>query len=256
MTAAYDMADLIDRLAEIIIKANYVIAFTGAGVSTESGIPDFRSKGRGLWEKIDPGLLSAETLMADPALFYRCFLAIDKTVKGKLPNSGHRALAVLDKLGIVKTVITQNIDGLHQLAGSGRVLEVHGNLQRCRCMTCGTEYPSILLREQLARKKIPTSPCCGAVLRPNVVLFGDKMAADFQVAREEASKSDFAIAIGTSLTVYPAACIPLEAGRFAIINREETPQDRHAVMVIKGSVGQVLTTLVERVQMRLKYNEL
>lgn len=244
------MDELIDRLAEIIIKANYVIAFTGAGMSTESGIPDFRSKDSGLWEKIDPRLLSVETLMSDPALFYRCFRAIDKIVTGKLPNSGHQALAVLGQMGIIRAVITQNVDGLHQQAGSSRVFEVHGNLRTCHCMGCRREYPYTLLRAKLAVTDIPSSPCCGAVLRSDVVLFGDKMAEDFKQAREEASRSDFALAIGTSMTIYPAARIPLEARRFAVINREETPRDRSAVLTIKGSVGQVLTALVKRIQTR------
>jgi NAD-dependent deacetylase len=165
------MADKIAALGDLLLKAHHVIAFTGAGISTESGIPDFRSRGEGLWEKIDPELLSAGTLRADPALFYRYWRELDRLVTGKLPNRGHAALADLSRLGALRGIVTQNIDGLHQQAGSKRVFEVHGNLTSCRCLKCKAEYPAAVLREQLAAgADVPLSPCCRAVLRPGVVL--------------------------------------------------------------------------------------
>lgn len=149
-------------------------------------------------------------------------------------------------MGVIRAVVTQNIDGLHQKAGCRRVLEVHGNLTNCRCTGCGKEYSYDVLDEQLKRKSfLPVSLCCAKLLRPAVVLFGDRMAPDFWAAKEEASGADFALVIGTSLTVYPAAEIPREAGRFAIINREGTPLDRQAVLKIKGSAGEILASLVK-----------
>lgn len=242
------MEEQIAGLAEMLVNANYVLAFTGAGISTESGIPDFRSPGSGLWEKIDPELLSARTLRTDPALFYRYYRAMDEMLAGKEANAGHRALAELSRLGVVRAVVTQNIDGLHQQAGSRRVLEVHGNLAACRCLACKEEYPYGLLREQLAAGgAVPLSPCCRAVLRPSVVLFGDRLTADFAAAQEEAFRSDFALVVGTSLTVYPAAEIPLTVGRFAIINREPTAYDHESVLRISGPIGETLTALAAEV---------
>jgi NAD-dependent deacetylase len=247
------MQTQIAKLADMLLNANYVLAFTGAGISTESGIPDFRSRGSGLWEKIDPELLSARTLRTDPALFYRYYRAMDEVLTGREPNAGHKALVELSRLGVVRAVVTQNIDGLHQLAGSRRVLEVHGNLAGCRCQACKEEYPYALLRGQLtAGKEVPLSPCCQAVLRPSVVLFGDRMAADFAAAQEEAFRSDFALVVGTSLTVYPAAEIPRAVGRFAVLNREATACDDEAVMRLSGPIGETLTRLAAEVARRKK----
>lgn len=242
------MVERLGELAVILAQANYCIAFTGAGISTESGIPDFRSPGSGLWEKIDPDILSARTLRTDPALFYRYWRVLDEVVAGKEANAGHRALARLSRLGAVRAVVTQNVDGLHQQAGSRRVFEVHGNLAACRCLGCKRDYPYSLLRDGLAAGgEVPLSPCCRAVLRPGVVLFGDRMAADFAAARQEAFRSDFALVVGTSLSVYPAAEIPLAVGRFAIINRDETAYDREATLKISGPTGATLTALADAV---------
>ncbi|MDR3565633.1 MAG: NAD-dependent deacylase [Negativicutes bacterium] len=236
------------QLAKMLCAANYAIAFTGAGISTDSGIPDFRSKGDGLWERIDPELLSVGTLRSNPALFYRYWREMDKMILNREPNNGHKALVDLSALRTIRAVVTQNIDGLHQQAGSRRVYEVHGSFNGCRCLACKAEYPYSLLREKLAEAEIPVSPCCRKVLRPNVVLFGDSMADDFAAAREEARRSDFALVVGTSLTVYPAAEIPLSVGRFAIVNREETALDHYAALRISGPISQVLTDLVEAVR--------
>lgn len=245
------MSDLA-RLAELLAGANYAIAFTGAGISTESGIPDFRSSG-GLWEKIDAEILSSRTLRADPALFYRHWREVETVLADKRPNPGHLALAELSRLGVLRAVVTQNIDGLHQQAGSRRVFEVHGNMAFCRCLACKGEHPYAVLAGQLAAgAAVPISPCCAAVLRPSVVLFGDRMAADFAAAQQEAFRSDFALVVGTSLTVFPAAEIPLAVGRFAIVNRDETALDRQAVLRIGGPIGETLTALAAEIAARRK----
>ncbi len=243
------MGDKITALGDMLLGANYVIAFTGAGISTESGIPDFRSRGEGLWEKIDPELLSARTLRTDPALFYRYWLEMDGVFAAKVPNAGHTALADLSRLGVLRAVVTQNIDGLHQQAGSKRVFEVHGNRTTCRCLKCKGEYPMGVLREQMvAGAGVPLSPCCQAVLRPGVVLFGDRMADDFAAAQQEAYRSDFCLVAGTSLTVFPAAEIPIAVGRFAIVNREPTPLDGQAELRIGEPIGATLAAVVEYVR--------
>ncbi len=247
------MADKIAALGELLLGANYAIAFTGAGISTESGIPDFRSRGEGLWTKIDPEMLSARMLRADPAVFYRYWRELERVAAGKEPNRGHRALADLSRLVSLRAVVTQNIDGLHQLAGSRRVFEVHGNLTTCRCTACKAAHPAAVLREQLvAGAEVPLSPCCRAVLRPGVVLFGDRMADDFIAAQQEAYRSDFALVVGTSLTVYPAAEIPESVGRFAIVNREKTGLDDRAAVKIAAPIGETLAAVVEYIREKKK----
>lgn len=235
----------IESLAAILKTKNYVIAFTGAGISTESGIPDFRSPETGLWEKINPELLSARTLKSNPESFYRYFRVLQETVEGKSPNEGHHALVELSKLGIIRAVVTQNIDGLHQKAGSRRVFEVHGNLEKCRCTGCKTEYPYEVLDKEIRKGNYwALSPCCGKSLRPSVVLFGDMMADDFARAQQEAFRADFCLVIGTSLTVYPAAQIPQEVGQYAIINRDDTQLDDYAAIRINQPIGRSLAALV------------
>jgi NAD-dependent deacetylase len=243
------MDDKIAAFGDMLLGANYAIAFTGAGISTESGIPDFRSPGEGLWERIDPEMLSTRMLRADPAVFYRYWRQMEAVVAGKEPNRGHRALADLSRLGVLRAIVTQNIDGLHQAAGSKRVFEVHGNLATCRCLVCKAEHPAAVLRGQLAAgAEVPLSPCCRAVLRPGVVLFGDRMAPDFAAAQQEAWRSDFCLVVGTSLTVYPAAEIPQAVGRFAIVNREETGLDDRALVKIAAPIGETLAAVAEYIR--------
>lgn len=241
----------IKRLARILRDRNYVIALTGAGISTEppSAIPDFRSPGSGIWTRLDPEALSVQALRANPALFYQRFVHLADAMANRQPNAGHLALAELSRLRVIRSVITQNIDGLHQMAGSPRVFEVHGSLRTCRCNVCKKRYPFSLLREALTIADVPCSPCCQALLRPDVVLFGDKMADDFQKAQEECFRADFALVIGTSLSVYPAAAIPQQVGAFAIINKEETPLDREAVMAVKAPVGETLVRLAAEIRL-------
>lgn len=237
-------------LATILQDKKHVIAFTGAGISTESGIPDFRSKGEGLWEKINPEILSTRTLQRDPELFYKYFDMLENCVRGKQPNQGHTALAQLEKLDIIKAVVTQNIDGLHQAAGTKRVLEVHGNLTKCHCAKCGQEYSYDVMRLARSAQAEPKSACCRAKMRPSVVLFGDTMPQDFMDAQQEAVRADFVLAIGTSLTVYPAAQIPQTVGDFAIINREKTALDGYARLVINKPIGETLNELVKYLQLK------
>jgi NAD-dependent deacetylase len=238
-------ASQIRQLADILVSRNYVITFTGAGISTDSGISDFRGSENSLWNRVDPAIFSARTLRSNPATFFRHYREIIALLNGKLPNPGHLAVAQLSKLRIVKAVITQNIDGLHQQAGSRRVFEIHGNTRHCQCRACQKQYPHTLIEQLLENQDVPLSPCCGAVLRPGIVLFDDKMGPDFLRAREEAWRADFALIAGTSLTVFPAAEIPMSVGQFAIINQEKTLFDEQAVLVIRSPVSDVLTRLVQ-----------
>lgn len=239
-----DYGEKIKTLALWLRDAGPNFALTGAGVSTESGIPDFRSPG-GLWTRYDPmQTASLSALRRDPAGFYAFNLPRWRVFHGASPNDAHLALARLEKLGYLVGVITQNIDGLHQRAGSRRVWEVHGHLRTCRCMECGKSYPFHELLEQVSARGLPRCTACGGVLRPDVVLFEDQMSEDFFKATRALTGCQLLLVVGSSLQVYPAAGLPEFARRVAIINREETPWDERAALVIHDSAGRVFRDLM------------
>ncbi|AEG16502.1 NAD-dependent deacetylase [Desulfofundulus kuznetsovii DSM 6115] len=244
MSTSYQ--EKIRTLAELLRRHDRNFALTGAGVSTESGIPDFRSPGTGLWTKYDPiQTASLSALKRDPATFYNINLSRWTAFSGAEPNDAHRALARLEELGYLVGVITQNIDGLHQKAGSKRVWEVHGHLRTCHCMSCEQSYPFSHLVEQFEKGQNP--PLCGickGTLRPDVVLFEDRMSEDFFKATRALSGCQLMLVVGSSLQVYPAAGLPQFARKVVIINREPTPWDEQAELVIHHSAGQVFRDLM------------
>lgn len=236
-----DYSETIARLAHLIKESPKTLALTGAGVSTESGIPDFRSKEIGLWNKFDPAeVASIDALKRDPEEFYRNNLKWwDECLKAQ-PNAAHRGLAKLEKQGWLLGVITQNIDGLHQKAGSSRVWEVHGHLRSCRCMECKEVHQIACLKESYK------CSICGGLLRPRVVLFGDKMSDDYFTAEKVMSGCQLLLVVGSSLQVYPVAGLPYMARKVVIINHQPTPWDSQAELVINHSAGQVLTDVLSR----------
>jgi NAD-dependent deacetylase len=243
------------KLAEMIVNTKGVYVLTGAGVSTESGIPDFRSPGEGLWEKIDPiKYTTVQVLHEDPERFYRVgFVRFLKLKKAK-PNRSHYALAVLEKHGYLQGLITQNIDGLHSLAGSKNVWEIHGHLRSCRCLNCAKEHPWETLSVQLEEEHIPPlCPQCKGMLRPNVVLFGDPMPHFFfELERELRKKCSLLIVIGSSLEVYPAAGLPRYADELVIINKQPTPYDLNACLVFHENCGEILIHLLDTLNISLE----
>ncbi len=235
-------------LAELLLSARYPMALTGAGVSTESGIPDFRSPGTGLWEKIDPiRELSRGALMRDPARFYEIGLPRFRQICSAEPNPAHLVLAELEARGYLKGIITQNIDGLHVKAGSKNVFEVHGHLRTCFCMKCGKEDSFDLLVDLVESGVNP--PICRfcqeGVLRPNVVLFHDPMPRAFYDAAETLRYCDFLMVVGSSLQVYPVAYLPARVEKLAIVNISPTPYDNKALVVIREKAGKVFSDLWE-----------
>lgn len=238
----------IQRLATLIRGARHMVAFTGAGASTESGLPDFRSS-QGLWRRVPQHMASLafmERHFDEFVAFYRQRIA---ALEGARPSRVHRILARWEAAGWLKAVITQNVDGLHQQAGSRRVLPLHGDLRTCRCQRCGRTQPS---------KAFLSHPYCGCGgrLRPNVVLFGEPLpAAVWEQARREALRCDLMLVVGSSLEVYPAASLPELVARraaageavLAIVNRDPTPLDEEAGLVLRGVAGDVL----ERVDQEL-----
>lgn len=225
--------------------ARQIAVLTGAGMSTESGLPDFRSKG-GLWRKHRPEeLASVDALRSNPLLFYEFYRFRLELLDRAAPNEAHRALAALERQGRVERVVTQNVDGLHSEAGSRRVSEIHGSLRRARCHDCGRAHPIALLQKPVeSLSKLPRCDC-GGLVRPGVVLFGEMLPqAALEEAIEAVQSCDGLLVVGSSLQVYPAAGLPgiaLDRGRpLWIVNLDPTPYDDAAEVVIRRKAGEVL----------------
>ena len=220
------------------------VVLTGAGVSTESGIPDFRSPGTGLWSHIDPmEYLSVDALYARPQTFWKYFAQVFGPTLDAQPNAGHIALAALEQAGYVHTIITQNIEGLHQKGGADNVLEVHGHLRTVHCRSCGRTYPMEKALSQLPNEPVPRCEKCGHSVRPDVVLFGDMMPVAFSQAVQAVEKSQLLLVVGSSLTVSPANTLAFHTSRLAVINRDPTPANGRADVVIYGTAGDTLTAI-------------
>lgn len=243
--------DAIRRAADILRAAKHAVALTGAGHSTPSGIPDFRSPESGLWEKYDPMVVaSIQSFRANPRLFYDWIRPLARQTAEAKPNPAHYALARLEAAGIVKSVITQNIDDLHTRAGSRRVLELHGNLRTATCIRCGRRVDSApIVRRFLEEDWLPTCECGGAI-KPDVVLFGEMLPVGvFMEADAEARACDVMLVAGSSLEVYPAADLPFVArqhgARLIIVNLQPTPADTVADVVIHGDVAVALPQIAD-----------
>ena len=247
----------IGRVAEMILRAGDVVVFTGAGISTESGIPDFRSPG-GFWTKFDPEDFTIEKFLESPETRRKQwrFLLADDLLREAVPNAAHLAVADLAKLGKLDCIITQNIDNLHQKAGNDpdTVFELHGNMRWIRCLDCGNRSPlEAILKETGPSDDVPVCGLCGGILKPDVIFFGEALPeAVLQEATWRASHCDLFIAIGSSLVVYPAAYMPLYAkqsgAKLVIVNLTPTPADRTADVVIHASAGGVMERVLADVQ--------
>ena len=229
-------------LQEIVKKSRRLVFFGGAGVSTESGIPDFRSAD-GLYRQrgaVPPEtVLSAEFFYAHPAEFY-AFYREKMLVLDAQPNAAHRVLADWEEKGILSAVVTQNIDGLHQKAGSRRVFELHGSIHKNTCLTCGRKFTG----EEIAKTQgVPHCPSCGGIVKPDVVLYGEPLDGEtVEGAVDAIASADTLIVAGTSLSVYPAAgflrCFSGE--ELVLINKSETPIDKECTLCIHAGVGETL----------------
>jgi NAD-dependent deacetylase len=245
----------IQDLADAIREAKHVVALTGAGISTDSGIPDFRGP-NGLWTK-DPAAERLSTLqhyMADPEVRVQAWKArLEHPAWTAQPNDAHLALARLEEKGKLHALITQNIDGLHPAAGSRRenLVEIHGTLHEVTCMSCGERAPMHRALERVRKgEEDPACRTCGGILKSATISFGQNLVEeDLERARAEAARSDVFLAVGTSLGVYPVAYLPQTAvgsgARLAILNAEPTPLDHLAEWVVREPLGVVLPRLVD-----------
>jgi NAD-dependent deacetylase len=242
----------VDDLERMIAEAECMVAFTGAGISTESGIPDYRSPG-GIWTKFRPidfgdFIASAEARRET----WRRKFASHETLQKATPNAGHRALARLVEKGKMAAVVTQNIDGLHQASGmpDNKVIELHGNATYAACLDCRKRYELDWVREIFAiDERLPICTACGGIIKTATISFGQSMPeAEMERAREVTMAADLFIVLGSSLVVYPAAGFPIMAkrngSRLVIVNREPTDQDELADLVINAEIGATMSRAV------------
>jgi NAD-dependent deacetylase len=234
--------DQAERLAELITESSSTVALTGAGISVPSGIPDFRSPGEGLWEKVDPmEVAHIDAFRRDPAKFWSFYRPRFHLLGDKEPNDAHKVLAELERRDLLDAVITQNIDQLHHKAGSERVIEVHGSIRTSTCQWCGTEFAledvEALFDDQGAAR---CSDCSGPV-KPDVVLFGELLPADAMSEAESlAAGADLMLCVGSSLEVHPVAGLPAvtlgRGGKIAVITQGPTPFDQDAAVRMDADV--------------------
>jgi NAD-dependent deacetylase len=235
-------------LAQLIRENQPCVVLTGAGVSTESGIPDFRSPG-GIWAAYDPmEYATIQAFRGDPVKVWDFYSKRLRALTEARPNPAHEALAALEREGHVEAVVTQNIDRLHELAGSREVVEVHGSIRTSSCLACGWQASLDDVLQMLETAPAPRCERCGAVLKPDVVMFGELLpVAAIERATELTGRAGLLLVVGSSLGVYPVADLPRQTvdagGKIAIVNREPTPYDEDAAVVIHAGAGETLETV-------------
>lgn len=243
------------RVAELLEGASRAVVLTGAGVSVPSGIPDFRTPGKGIWEKVDPMKVAhIDAFRRDPDEFWHFYGNRFVTLDDKLPNAAHEAIAELERRGLIRGVITQNIDRLHRKAGSENLIEVHGSIEWSVCLECrarvGVDRVLELLRGGV---RTPTCEACMTALKPDVVLFGELLPEDaMSQAFALASEADLMLAIGSSLEVYPVASLPGvtldRGGKLALITQGPTPYDGDAEVKLTGDVVEELQAVLRELR--------
>ncbi len=244
------MAQPVEQAIALLSAARHTVALTGAGISTPSGIPDFRGWGSGLWTAVDPLAVASIWAFHDhPEQFYRWIQPVMVKLLAARPNFAHTTLAQLEQRGLLQAVVTQNIDSLHLKAGSRRVLEVHGHIRTASCLDCHHNLPSdCLWSAVLDGVQPPPCPACGGLLKPDVVLFGEPLPYEaLSAAQHEMLAADVLLIIGSSLEVMPAADLPLLARRRGaatiLVNLTPTPLDAQMDVVIREDVVKTLQQL-------------
>lgn len=248
-------AELIQKAAELVQSAQMIVAFTGAGISTPSGIPDFRSADCGLWQDDDPmEVASIYGFRKNPQAFFDWVRPLAKITATAQPNAAHLALVKLEQLGKLKGIITQNIDMLHSRAGNSTVYELHGHLRQATCIHCFTKYDAEPIIEDIVQLGlVPRCPKCQGVLKPDVILFGEQLPyKQVQLAKNATRKCDLMMIIGSSLEVFPASELPMLAYRnnakILIINLQPTHLDNIADVIIRDDVAQVLPSIMKQLE--------
>ena len=246
--------DGIEFAAELFRKAKRAVVLTGAGISTPSGIPDFRSEGTGLWSRDEPlEVASLNTFRTNPEKFYAWFRPLANQIFDAKPNQAHLSLAKLEEEGHLHSIATQNIDMLHKKAGSQNVIEMHGTLATLSCTHCFQQVESSPYLEPFVKKgEMPRCPHCGAALKPDVILFGEQLPQKAWFEAQRASRAcDLMVVAGSSLEVLPAAGLPMQAldrgAHLVIINNSPTYLDVRADAVLQGDVVEIIPAIAEQV---------
>lgn len=256
-----DLDVKIQKFAQLILDANNIIVLTGAGMGTESGIADFRSPGTGLWEKVNPDeFASIHSYVSDTKKNLDFMLEMGLNIFKARPNKGHKMLTKLQKLGKLKGILTQNIDGLHQKAHSKNIVELHGTAHEAICMGCNKIYPITMMINQVMKdENRPSCEACNGLLKPNAIFFGEPLRSEIlRQADDMINNCDLLIVLGSSLLIYPVAFYPRKAlslgAKIAIINIQETDVDSLAEVVIHEKIGNVFPLIVEIVEGKIKQN--
>ena len=239
-----------EQLAELIRESSCTVALTGAGISVPSGIPDFRTPETGLWANVDPiEVAHIDVFERDPERFWSYYRPRFHSLGDKEPNGAHRALAELERRGLLAGVITQNIDRLHRAAGSRNVVEMHGTIESSSCRSCGASYGIEQLDALFDADGVAVCAACQGAVKPDVVLFGEMLPeAAMRQAQELAARAELMLCIGSSLVVHPVAALPgvtlASGGRVAIVTQGPTPYDDDAVLKLDGEVDEELGALL------------
>lgn len=249
-----DIIESIQLASDLIKHSNHSVVLTGAGISTPSGIPDFRSPGTGLWTKYLPmEVASLSAFRYNPELFYQWLHPLAQYMLSAQPNPAHYSLAQLEENGFIESIITQNIDGLHSRAGSKNVIEVHGTLNSLTCIKCFIQVSSeLIIQEYIDHCLIPRCQICGGILKPDVILYEEQLPIKTWIKAEEACrKCDLLIVAGTSLEVMPSAKLPVLAldngASLIIINKTNTYIDIRADIIIRADVADIFPQISEKV---------
>jgi NAD-dependent deacetylase len=238
------------ELARLLAESRSSVALTGAGISVPSGIPDFRSPGTGIWEKVDPTeVATIQAFRRDPARFWSFYRPRFEALGDKRPNPAHEALVELEARGMLDAVVTQNVDRLHRKAGTRRLIEVHGSIDTSSCVSCGASWRLDQVEELFDDEGIAYCSACRGYVKPDVVLFGEFLPEDAMAeAQELAARADLLLCVGSSLEVYPVAGLPeltlASGGAVAIVTQGPTPYDRRAAVRMDGDVAEDLTAVL------------
>jgi NAD-dependent protein deacetylase/lipoamidase len=255
MGRIWEMVEWFDPQTSVAIDlfrySENIVVFTGAGISTDSGIPDFRSPG-GIWERFNPEKYgNYNVFLSEPKYYWELEREYMKAIGKAKPNISHKALVRLEKMGKLKAIITQNIDNLHQMAGSTvPIIEIHGNASQAHCLECKTEIKRKIINKKLKKSTgVPTCPKCGGKIKTDVILINEPIAEDlFYQAIEYAEGCDLFIVIGSSLEIYPANQLPIFArkggAKIIFINKQQTYMDKYCTLRLLGNVSAYLPTLV------------
>jgi NAD-dependent deacetylase len=242
--------DAAEKLATLIRESECTVALTGAGISVPSGIPDFRTPGEGLWEKVDPmEVAHIDSFRRDPARFWSFYRPRLHSLGGIEPNPAHEALAELERRGLLEAVVTQNIDMLHLKAGSERVIEVHGSIRSLSCQGCERSFAIEDSEPLFDSEGVARCPGCDGLVKPDVVLFGELLPAEAMAEAEAlAASADLMLCVGSSLEVYPVAGLPSvtlgRGGKLAVVTKSSTPYDGDAELRLEGDVAEELSAVI------------